>query len=54
MYRYPTLVLLVEGRGIATARALVESTDESGPGLALGYRRDVRMYYKVCVCVWGG
>jgi hypothetical protein len=46
-HRYPTLVLLVEGRGIAVARALLESTTDGGPGLGLGYRKDVRMYYKV-------
>lgn len=46
MYMYPTLVLLVEGRGIAHARALLESADDGGPGLMLRYRRNVRMYYK--------
>lgn len=44
--RYPTLVLFVEGRGIATARALIESPS-SVTNLGLEFRQDVRMYYRV-------
>eukprot|EP00877_Chromochloris_zofingiensis_P007150 jgi/Chrzof1/2689/Cz11g25090.t1 len=45
IFRYPTLVLFVEGRGIATARALIESPS-SVTNLGLEFRQDVRMYYR--------
>lgn len=36
----------MEGRGIATCRALLESSSDVA-NLNLGFRRDVRVYYKV-------
>ena len=46
MYRYPTIVMLCEGRGIAAARALIEAGADEG-GLSLPLRQDVRLYYRV-------
>ena len=46
MYQYPTLVIFCEGRGIATAKALLETGPAEG-GLSFSYREDVRMYYRV-------
>jgi len=43
---YPTIVMFAEGRGIATARALIESGAEEC-GLNLPMRKDVRLYYRV-------
>lgn len=45
IYRFPTVVLFVEGAGIAHARALVESSADVA-NLNLKFRTDVRMYYK--------
>lgn len=41
------LLLFVQGRGIATAKALVECA--AGTGLALPCREDVRMYYGAAI-----
>ena len=46
LYGYPTIVMFAEGRGIATARALIESGAEEC-GLNLPMRKDVRLYYRV-------
>ena len=46
MYRYPTVVMFCEGRGIAAARALIEAGADEG-GLSLPVRQDVRLYYRV-------
>eukprot|EP00198_Chlamydomonas_reinhardtii_P012783 XP_001702120.1 predicted protein [Chlamydomonas reinhardtii] len=46
IYACPTVVIFVEGRGIATCRALLESSSDVA-NLNLGFRRDVRVYYKV-------
>ena len=46
MYRYPTIVMLCEGRGIAAARALIEAGADEG-GLSFPLRQDVRLYYRV-------
>lgn len=46
IYRYPTIIIFCEGRGIATARALIEAGSEEG-GLTLTLRQDVRLYYRV-------
>ena len=46
IFQYPVLVIFAEGRGIAAARALIESTADVG-GLNFGYRKDVRLYYRV-------
>ncbi|KXZ46477.1 hypothetical protein GPECTOR_43g913 [Gonium pectorale] len=45
MYACPTVVMFVSGRGIATARSLLESTPDV-LNLTLAFRRDVRVYYK--------
>ncbi|KAF5842721.1 hypothetical protein DUNSADRAFT_5488 [Dunaliella salina] len=45
IFRFPTLVMFVSGKGIATARALLEATDESY-GLNLASRKQVKVYYK--------
>lgn len=45
IYRYPTLVIFTEGKGIATTRALVESTVDVC-NLTPKLRKDVRVYYK--------
>lgn len=42
----PQVVIFVSGRGIATCRALLESTADV-VNLCVGFRRDVRVYYKV-------
>lgn len=44
-YRFPTLVLMVEGLGIATARALIESPQDC-LNLSLGDRESAVLYYK--------
>lgn len=46
IYRYPTVVIFVEGLGIGTAKALIEATHDI-PNLSLQFREDVRLYYKV-------
>lgn len=46
IWAYPTLVIFVEGLGIATARSLMEADVEVG-SLNLPQRQDVRMYYRV-------
>ncbi len=35
-------------RGMATCRALLESSPDLATHLNLEFRRDVRVYYKVC------
>ncbi len=50
IWQYPTLVIFCEGDGIATAKALIETTPEMG-GLNLNMRSDVRMYYRVSACI---
>lgn len=46
VYRYPTIVMFCEGRGIATARSLIEAGPDEG-GLNFPLRQDVRLYYRV-------
>lgn len=46
IYKYPTVVIFVEGEGIGTARALIEATADI-PNLSLSFREDARLYYKV-------
>lgn len=46
VFRYPAVVLFVEGDGIATARALVQANDR---GLQPYLRDVVKVYYKVCL-----
>lgn len=46
IYQYPTLIIFAEGKGIATARALIQASDDSG-GLNLRFRQDIRLYYRV-------
>ncbi|GFR44771.1 hypothetical protein Agub_g6102, partial [Astrephomene gubernaculifera] len=46
IYQCPTIVIFVSGRGIATLRALLESSPDVA-NLNLAFRRDVRVYYKV-------
>ncbi len=46
IFGYPTLVIFAEGRGIATARALIEAEPDVG-GLSFKMRSDVRLYYRV-------
>ncbi|KAG2435461.1 hypothetical protein HYH02_011961 [Chlamydomonas schloesseri] len=46
IYACPTVVIFVEGRGIATCRALLEASADVA-NLNLRFRRDVRVYYKV-------
>ena len=50
MYQFPTIVIFCEGRGIATAKALLETPPPEG-GLNFPYREDVRMYYRVRMVV---
>eukprot|EP00891_Asterochloris_glomerata_P006684 jgi/Astpho2/6684/e_gw1.00101.62.1_t len=45
-FAYPTLIIFCEGQGIATAKALIEATPNSG-GLLFNMRSEVRMYYRV-------
>ena len=45
-FAYPTLIIFCEGQGIATAKALIEATSNSG-GLLFNMRSEVRMYYRV-------
>ncbi|KAL4855062.1 Fruit protein [Chlorella vulgaris] len=45
VFLFPTIVMFVEGAGIAAAKALIEAgTDQAGLGLRR--RQDVRMYYR--------
>jgi hypothetical protein len=44
------LVMFVSGPGIATARALLEATNDSY-GLNIASRKQVKVYYKVSRCV---
>ena len=46
IYGYPTLVMFASGKGIATAKALIEATSDAN-GLDLGFRQSVRLYYRV-------
>jgi len=46
VYNYPTVLLCAEGKGIGTAKAMIEASMGRG-GLDLTYRDDVRLYYKV-------
>lgn len=51
LFAYPTLVLFCEGKtGIAAAKALIEAAPDSG-GLNFPLRQDVRMYYRVMLCI---
>eukprot|EP00798_Chlamydomonas_sp_ICE-L_P004574 gene4574-14754_t len=45
IFRYPTIVMFVSGKGIGTARALVYASADV-PSLCIGFRQDVRIYYK--------
>jgi hypothetical protein len=47
VYTYPTVLIFAAGAGIATAKALVESTTQSG--LTLTARDDTRLYYEAPV-----
>jgi len=44
VYRYPTVVMFVSGRGIATARSLLECSNDVA-NLSAHLRSDVRVYY---------
>ena len=46
LFAYPTLIIFCEGQGIATAKALIEATSNTG-GLLFNLRSEVRMYYRV-------
>lgn len=46
IYQFPTLVIFAEGKGIATAKALIETSNDAN-GLDLNFRQDVRLYYRV-------
>ncbi|KAG2484728.1 hypothetical protein HYH03_016475 [Edaphochlamys debaryana] len=46
IYNCPTVVIFAAGRGIATAAALLEASADI-PNLAVQFRKDVRLYYKV-------
>ena len=46
VYNYPTVILCAEGKGIGTAKAMIEAGMSRG-SLDLCYREDVRLYYKV-------
>merc|ERR1711977_730430 len=55
VYNYPTVILCAEGKGIGTAKAMIEAGMSRG-SLDLCYREDVRLYYKVpttTACVTG-
>lgn len=45
IYQFPTLVIFAEGKGIATAKALIETSNDAN-GLDLNFRQDVRLYYR--------
>ena len=47
VYTYPTVLIFAAGAGIATAKALVECTTQSG--LTLTARDDTRLYYEAPV-----
>ncbi len=47
IYTFPTLVIFASGKGIATAKALIEATSDA-TGLDLDFRQTVRLYYRVC------
>ena len=46
IYTFPTLVIFASGKGIATAKALIEATGDTA-GLDLDFRQTVRLYYRV-------
>lgn len=46
IYTYTTLVIFASGKGIGTAKALIEATSDAN-GLDLGFRQSVRLYYRV-------
>lgn len=46
VFAFPTVVIFVEGDGIATARALVAAASDAG-GLNFPLRQTVKVYYKV-------
>lgn len=46
IYTFPTLIIFAEGKGIATAKALIEATSDAN-GLDLYFRQQVRLYYRV-------
>lgn len=45
VYRYPTIVIFCEGRGIATAKSIIECSHDIS-SLYIQMREDVRIYYK--------
>ena len=47
IYNFPTLVIFASGKGIASAKALIEATSDA-THLDLGFRQTVRLYYRVC------
>ena len=46
IYQFPTIIIFAEGKGIATAKALIEASDDAS-GLNLGFRQQIRLYYRV-------
>ncbi|UPR03580.1 hypothetical protein HOP50_13g69100 [Chloropicon primus] len=46
VYNYSTILICAEGKGVGTARAMIETSMGRG-SLDLTYREDVRLYYKV-------
>ncbi len=51
IYTFPTLIIFAEGKGIATAKALIEATSDAN-GLDLYFRQEVRLYYRVNCIDW--
>lgn len=50
IYQYPTVVIFAEGKGIATAKALIEAANDAN-GLDLNFRQEARLYYRVRILV---
>lgn len=46
IYNFPTLVIFAAGKGIATAKALIEAASDAAT-LNLDFRQTVRLYYRV-------
>lgn len=42
---FPTMLFFASGRGIATARAIIEAAEGDKGSLSLGFREEVRLYY---------
>ena len=46
IYQFPTIIIFAEGKGIGTAKALIEAANDAN-GLDMNFRQEARLYYRV-------